>query len=72
MHTIFKLVPLTAAIALAACGGGGDKAADAACGQLEANQSDGAQMFFNGNAVTKQRELKLTKKISAPNKQNHP
>ena len=38
MHTIFKLVPLTAAIALAACGGGGDKAADAACGQLEANQ----------------------------------
>ena len=30
MHTIFKLVPLTAAIALAAC--------DAACGQLEANQ----------------------------------
>ena len=38
MHTIFKLVPLTAAIALAACGGGVDKAADAACGQLEANQ----------------------------------
>lgn len=38
MHTIFKLVPLTAAIALAACGGGGDKVADAACGQLEANQ----------------------------------
>ena len=37
MHTIFKLVPLTAAIALAACGGG-DKAADAACGKLEANQ----------------------------------
>ena len=33
MHTIFKLVPLTAAIALAACGGG-----DAACGKLEANQ----------------------------------
>ena len=37
MHTIFKLVPLTAAIALAACGGG-NKAADAACGKLEANQ----------------------------------
>ena len=37
MHTIFKLVPLTAAIALAACGGS-EKAADAACGKLEANQ----------------------------------
>ena len=38
MHTIFKLVPLTAAIALAACGGGSDKAADAACGKLADNE----------------------------------
>ena len=38
MHTIFKLVPLTAAIALAACGGGDKKAADAACGKLADNE----------------------------------
>ena len=42
MHTIFKLVPLTAAIALAACGGGGDKAADAACGQLRSKHLEKA------------------------------
>lgn len=39
MHTIFKLIPLTAAIALAACGGGDKKAADAAaCGKLADNE----------------------------------
>ena len=43
MHNVFKLLPLTAAIALAACGGG-DKAAggaaggDSACGKLAADE----------------------------------
>ena len=45
MHNMFKLLPLTAAIALAACGGGADKAAggaaaggDSACGKLAADE----------------------------------
>ncbi len=44
MHTLFKLLPLTAAVALAACGGGADKAAggaasgDSACGKLAADE----------------------------------
>ena len=38
MHTIFKLLPLTGAIALTLSACGGDKAADAACGKLAANE----------------------------------
>ena len=45
MHNMFKLLPLSAAIALAACGGGADKAAsgaagggDSACGKLAADE----------------------------------
>ena len=44
MHTLFKLLPLAAAVALAACGGGADKAAggaasgDSACGKLAADE----------------------------------